>query len=122
MTTKPIPAALAPLSDLATHGEPIVAFDCAALLGPASPFPIPGLHHTHLSELTAQFLADHAPKLIILPLFAAQYDAMTAIEMLETLGYSSQIAVLAPKLPKPKLVEAELRGLGPGARLTLITP
>ena len=99
-----------------------MALDCAALLGAKSPFPIEGIQHFSFSDLDAAFLSAHGPSLVILPLFAASYDAMTAVERLEGLGYACRIAVLAPALPKPKLVEAELRGLGPGARLTLITP
>ena len=59
---------------------------------------------------------------IILPLFGSGYDASSAIDELERLKYAGRITVIAPSLPRPSLVERELRALGPGARLTLISP
>jgi hypothetical protein len=39
---------------------------------------------------------------------------------LQALGFGGAITVLSPRLPRPLLVEAELRALGPGHRLTLL--
>ena len=103
-------------------GDAVVAVDCALLLGVQGPFRAPGIRHCHLDEVDAVFLRDTAPACVILPLFAAAYDAQTAVELLEDLGYLGRIAVMAPALPKPRLVEQELRQLGPGARLVLISP
>jgi hypothetical protein len=122
MVSNPIPAGPPPLSPAALQGEKVVAVDCAALLGGTGPDLVEGIRHASLADLDAAFLAEHQPSVLILPLFAASYDAMTAIELLEALHYAGRIAVLAPSLPKPRLVEAELRKLGPGTRLTLISP
>ena len=103
-------------------GEAVLAVDCALLLGRKGPLPTPGIRHCHLAEVDAGLLRDAAPACVILPLFAAAYDALTAVELLEDLGYLGRIAVMAPDLPKPRLVEQELRQLGPGARLVLISP
>lgn len=81
-----------------------------------------GVIHLKLAEVTKEALAMLRPTQVILPLIAADHDAAAAIEHLEALGYGGTILVLSPPLPKPRLVERELRGLGPGARLTLITP
>ena len=106
----------------ALRGERIVALDCAALLGPAGPVPMTGVVHLRLADLTADLLAEAAPVTIFLPLIAPQGDAATAVERLEELGYGGRLIVLAPALPRPRLVERELRCLGPGARLTVISP
>lgn len=117
ISTRPEPAPLPFLP-----GDAVVAVDCAQLLGRQGPFPTPGVRHCHLGDLDAGFLRDTAPACVILPLFAADYDALAAVELLQDLGYLGRIAVMAPALPRPRLVEQELRQLGPGARLVLISP
>ena len=115
-------AALASFLPSAMVGETVVVLDCAALLGPDGLFPIGGALHVGFDAVDAGFLARVQPGFVIVPLFAAACDAATVVERLEALGYAGRIAVVAPALPKPALVEAELRGLGPGARLVLICP
>jgi hypothetical protein len=73
-----------------------------------------------LPELTADLMAQARPDRVICMLFGAGLDAYAVIERLESLGYGGAITVLAPHLPRPKLVEAELRAIGPGRRLTLL--
>jgi hypothetical protein len=103
-------------------GEVVLALDCQLLLGEVGELPQFAVMHRRYGDLGAALLAELKPSRIILPLFAAGYDAMAAIEELETLKFPGQIIVIAPDLPRPRLVERELRALGPGARLTLITP
>ena len=75
---------------------------------------------TALAELTAELLVQARPDRVICMLFGAGLDAYAVIERLESFGYGGAITVLAPHLPRPKLVEAELRAIGPGRRLTLL--
>lgn len=80
---------------------------------------------THLRRLDHLVLAKVDPHLVICALFSVQqtggdYDVVALIERLQVLGYRGRIAVLGPHLPRPDLVEAELRAIGPGTRLTLI--
>jgi hypothetical protein len=103
-------------------GEIVVALDCEPLLDAKGPLPMVGVLHRHFSELGADLLAELKPHRIIVPLFATGYDAMAAIEVLEQLKFAGQITVIAPELPRPRLVERELRAQGPGARLSLISP
>ena len=106
----------------ALTGEPAIAFDCGHFLGPSGPLPMIGVAHFSFAGLTPDLLAATSPSMILLPLFAASYDAVAAIERLQELGYTGKLTILAPELPKPRLVERELRNLGPGTRLTLISP
>ena len=117
-----MPDFLTALSSMLEAGQPVVALDCAVLLGEQGPFGVKGVLHHSFAELDAAFLARIQPSLLVLPLFAASYDAAVAVETLEALGYQGRIAVMAPDLPKPRLVERELQVLGPGARLVLVTP
>ena len=105
-----------------TDGEVVLALDCRALLDATGPLPMPGCVHRQFAELGLAMLTELKPTRIILPLFATDYDAMAAIEALEILKFSGLITVIAPPLPRPRLVERELRAQGPGARLSLISP
>lgn len=98
----------------------VLTLNCQALLGPTDAVPTPSITHAGYHDLDAAVLAGIAPDLVILPLFSGDLDATTIIEGLVALGYSGRVAVLAPTLPDPRLVERELRGLG--LRLTLISP
>ena len=100
----------------------VLALDCRALVDGAGPLPVSGAVHRRFADLGAGLLADLKPVQVILPLFGSGYDAMAAIEELERLQFTGQITVIAPKLPRPRLVERELRSLGPGTRLSLISP
>ncbi len=111
-----------PLAPLSLEGESVLACDCELFLGPDGPLPMAGVSHMRLAEVTGSVLAELRPTQVFLPLFAAEHDAAMAIEQLQELGYQGRITVLAPALPKPRLVERELRALGPGTRLVLISP
>lgn len=80
---------------------------------------------THLQALNHAVLQQTDPQLVICALFApgsadSGADVVALIERLQALGYAGRIAVLGPDLPRPDLVQAELRALGPGERLTLL--
>ena len=117
-----IPASLTPFAAAVQAGETVMAVDCGFLLGPDGAFPVAGMRHVTMAELGPSLLADAKPNCVIVPLFTAHCDAMTVVERLEGLGYAGRIAVLAPDMPQPRLVEGELRALGPDARLVLISP
>ena len=102
--------------------DSILALDCMPLMDEGGPLPMTGVQHWHFADLTAEVLQNLGPTHIYLPLFASGYDAIAAVEVLEKLGYFGKITVIAPNLPRPRLVERELRTLGPGLRLTLISP
>lgn len=102
--------------------ERILALDCARVLAPRGPIPLPGAVHHLFAHLDADLLADLMPSVVVTRLFAGYYDAVSVIERLAELDYTGRIFVIAPALPRPHLVEHELRAAGPGARLMLVTP
>jgi hypothetical protein len=101
-------------------GEHVLALNCASLLGLPDSLAKTSLTHCLIADLTGAVLAGTPPDLVIMPLFWADQDAALAIERLIELGYRGKVAVLAPPLPNPRLVERELCGLG--LRVTLISP
>lgn len=63
-------------------------------------------------ELTGRLLQAFAPDVVVFPLLSVAQDATIVIGRLQELGFSGQCLVLCPNLPRPKLIEAELRSLG----------
>jgi len=120
----PIPN-LPPYPTLADHlfkDDRMIAIDCAGVFGPLWPVSLAGIGQFRFEDMTAALLLTHKPDLVLMPLFADDFDCISAIERLELFGFTGRMLVLAPNLPKPRQVEAELRGLGCGERLVLITP
>jgi hypothetical protein len=117
------PNACPRLSDLPQGADDrCVALDCAGLFAPDGPIPLNGVQHVPFAGLTAARLRELAPTIVILPLFSATHDAIAVVETLQAFGFSGRIMVIAPNLPRPQLVERELRAAGPGTRLMLVSP
>ncbi len=76
----------------------------------------------NFAQLDLALLRRFCPDRVMLPLLARNHDAIQVIERLEALGYRGAITVIGPSLPHPRMVERELRSLGPGVRLVLLTP
>lgn len=110
------------LADLPQGGERVLALEAADLIAPNGPIPLEGVAHRRFAELRPALLAELAPTVVVMPLFSAGQDALSMIEALEAAGFAGRILVIAPTLPRPRLVERELRAAGPGDRLTLMTP
>ena len=113
---------LTPKSTPQPSEDCVLVLDCLGLVDATGPLPVFGAVHRRFADLGPDLLANLKPVQVILPLFASGYDAIAAVEELERLHFIGQITVIAPKLPRPRLVERELRSLGPGARLSLISP
>jgi hypothetical protein len=73
------------------------------------------------AELTKSNLADFAPDLVICQLISATHDAPMILEQLNACGYQGECYVLSPHLPRPHLVEAELRESAGNIMVKLIT-
>ncbi|MFT4150173.1 MAG: hypothetical protein QM656_08250 [Paracoccaceae bacterium] len=73
-----------------------------------------------MARLNARTLLALHPDEIACALFAPGHDATQVVARLETMGYRGLITVVAPPLPDPRMVERELRALGPGLRLRLV--
>jgi hypothetical protein len=117
--SRPIP--MTPPADRASLAvERLLCVDISTTAAPMTRNEMGEVLSTSLSDLSADVLASARPDRVICTLFGAGLDAYAVIERLECLGYAGQITVLAPPLPRPKLVEAELRAQGPGRRLTLL--
>lgn len=70
--------------------------------------------------LTADCLAHFRPDVVLFPLFSIAEDATIILTRLHELGYQGECLVLCPNLPKPRLIEAELRALAPDIRVQVL--
>ncbi|MDB5661375.1 MAG: hypothetical protein JWS10_3990 [Cypionkella sp.] len=73
------------------------------------------------AQLSAEELARVSPDTVVFPLFTANLDATVILTELKALGYRGRCLVLTPRLPKPHLIEAELRGCGGAMQIELLT-
>lgn len=73
------------------------------------------------AQLNATELARIAPDMVVFPLFSATLDAIVVISRLHELGYCGHCLVLTPRLPKPHLIEAELRSHSGAMQIQLLT-
>lgn len=109
-----------PASALAIASERLLCIDLGANATGLSHDAEGAVHTAALPALTADLLALVRPDRVICALFGSTQDACAVIERLQALEYGGQITVISPALPRPKLVEAELRAMGPAQRLTLL--
>ncbi len=73
------------------------------------------------AQLCPEELARIAPDLVVFPLFSATLDAIVVLTRLNELGYAGRCLVLTPRLPKPHLIEAELRSYKGAMQVQLLT-
>ena len=102
--------------------ERFLALDCAGVIAPDGPVVLRFVTHCRFAEVTPALLSQLAPTVVIVPLFSGAHDAMSMVEVLEDFGFRGMIFVIAPPLPRPELVERELRAASPGSRLMLVSP
>ncbi len=80
-----------------------------------------GVPQVGFEELDAACLSQINPELLVFPLFSAGWDAALVLLRLKSLGYRGTCLVLAPNLPRPKMVEQELRAICPNMQIKVIT-
>jgi hypothetical protein len=75
---------------------------------------------TRFAALDAALLQRVGPDCVMVPLVAARFDAVQAIERLIALRYCGKVAVVTAPLPRPEMVLGELRGVAGATALRLI--
>lgn len=77
-------------------------------------FLTPGVLFAAFHDITADFLAEAAPLLVVSPLVARQFDCVDLAEVLHRLGYTGCYRAIDMGLPRPEMIVAEIRALAPG--------
>ncbi len=98
----------------------ILAIDM--LTGRGTDLPAGVVATARFADLDASLVARVRPDLVMLPLMSPGHDATAVIERLQAMGFAGRIVVVAVRLPNARMVESELRNLGPGMRLSLLVP
>ncbi|WP_425090320.1 hypothetical protein [Tropicimonas sp. S265A] len=75
-----------------------------------------------VTQIDPDFLDTRRPEVVLTPLVSATFDAVEVAEALWCAGFTGELIVMAGPLPRPKLVESELRAVAPGVTLTLNVP
>ena len=65
------------------------------------------------TDLTAEFLAKHAPDVIVSPALAWKFDCIDLAMKLESFGYRGPYRAISTELPKPELIKSEIKQLCP---------
>ncbi|MCF6315871.1 MAG: hypothetical protein L3J30_06190 [Marinosulfonomonas sp.] len=71
-------------------------------------------------DLTAEFLLDRQPDIILAPLVTAYFDMLDLAIRLDQLNYEGRIRAITPPLPDPDLVLHEIRFECPALDFDLI--
>ena len=70
--------------------------------------------------ICAEFLARTKPDYILAPLLIGDLDILDIAEKLDGLGYQGVLLAVAPPLPNPRLIKAEVRALCPNLRFDVV--
>lgn len=65
-------------------------------------------------DVTPQLLTSLSPALVLAPLLSRSFDCVDLAARLYDAHYQGRYRIMAPQLPKPDLVLAEIRSLFPG--------
>ncbi|MFC7704884.1 hypothetical protein ACFQXB_11825 [Plastorhodobacter daqingensis] len=76
----------------------------------------------HFRMLDERLLDRVQPDLVLAPLMSCTFDASDLARRLAQLRFRGALVIAAPHLPRPELVEAELRRLCRGFTMTLMSP
>lgn len=82
--------------------------------------PQPAIVLARYVQLDEALLTRVKPDCIVMPLMAARFDVMQALDRLIDLGYAQSVCVLAPPLPNPAMIRAELRVAAQGMDLVML--
>ncbi|MBV1867195.1 MAG: hypothetical protein KUG69_04715 [Marinosulfonomonas sp.] len=75
----------------------------------------------NFSEVTAELLAIIRPNVILSPLLCLSFDCLDLAHILQSGGFRGSYRVLAPDLPDPTVIKAEVRSIGPDLDFDVFT-
>ena len=75
----------------------------------------------NFSDVKADLLAIIRPDVILSPLLCLSFDCLDLAQVLQAAGYRGRFRVMAPDLPNPKVIKAEVRSLGPDLDFDVIS-
>ncbi len=82
--------------------------------------PSGGIAFLSFHEVTDTLLNDLNPSMIISPVLARHFDCIELAVLLHNLGYSGAYRAMAKDMPKPELIEREVRQICPRLNFKLL--
>jgi len=73
-----------------------------------------GLFFANLNDISPEFLQTLAPDVVLSPMVARRFDCLDVAQVLYTSNFTGRFRVVAPWLPNPAVILAEVRSLCPG--------
>lgn len=102
-------------------GSRVLAVDLAAgQLDPLMRTPPLACVFARFQQVTAAFLAQVAPDIVVAPLFGPDFDVLDLAELLAASGFGGRLLALTMPLPRPEAVRAEVRGHVAGLSFDLV--
>ena len=78
------------------------------------------LRFCNFVDLELEFLQVVSPEVILTPVVADQFDCADVALRLDTLGYTGSIRALGNGMPKPEMIEREVKALCPTLDFALV--
>lgn len=111
----------APQRGFDAGGACVLAVNLAA--GQLDPLMDPGPRTSvfaRFAQITAEFLAQVAPDIVVAPLFGPDFDVLDLADRLAAAGFAGRLYALTLPLPRPDAVRAEVRSHAGGLRFDLL--
>ncbi|MEL6799257.1 MAG: hypothetical protein AAFO80_05220 [Pseudomonadota bacterium] len=105
-----------------THEATVLAVgDVAQWQTSGNPVPASAdLRFCNFVDLELEFLQLVCPEVILTPVVADQFDCADVALRLDTLGYTGSIRALGNGVPKPEMIEREIKALCPTLDFALV--
>ncbi|SFR04540.1 hypothetical protein [Poseidonocella sedimentorum] len=91
---------------------------CLRKSGLAAKLRVP-LERVGFEDLTPELVTLNCPAVIFAPLFCSEFDAIELAQRLAELGFTGLFRPVCQPLPKPEMVEREIRAMAPGLDVKL---
>lgn len=95
--------------------------DVRQWLGSGRALPIDSqLAFADFHEITAELLDTLAPDIVMSPLLTNNFDCLDLAQALQAGGFSGRLRIVAPDMPNPKVIQAEIKALCPALDVAFI--
>jgi hypothetical protein len=71
------------------------------------------LHFVEFSDLNQELLDNYSPDVVVSPALGWDFDCIDMALKLEAIGYSGPYRAIAQDIPKPELIQSEIKQLCP---------
>lgn len=81
---------------------------------------VPPIQYTDIENVIHALISGPTPALVVSPVLCTAFDCIDLSHMLSEHGYSGPYRAVGADLPRPQMIEAEIRGLCPRLDFAII--